>query len=672
MAAQGEAEARSGGGADLPPVTPDARRSGDPRTILLFAVAIIAALHFGQDIFIPVAVAVLLCFVLAPLVRLLRRLYLPRLAAVLLVVTIAFMVVAGVFAVVATQLRDLANNLPRYEYTLRSKIRGLDLSMPGGGGFERAIRTLREVGAEIERKAAPEGEGGEGNGNGRSVEGPAGTTYTPPRAETEGEQQEAERAEPQVVRIAPQPQSPWETVQSIAGPLFKPIATAGLVVVFVVFMLIKREDLRDRMIRLAGAEDVLRTTAALDDAASRVSRYLLMHLIINVTYGIPVALGLWAIGVPNPLLWGLLATVLRFIPYAGPIIAAIMPIALAFAVDPGWSMVFMTIGLLIVLEIFSNNVMEPWLYGSSTGLSSIAIIAGAVFWVTLWGPIGLLLATPLTVCLVVLGRHVPQLAFLDVLLGSAPALPTEVKLYQRLLASDVQEVEELTEELAERMELEELCDTVLFPVLALAEQDRRRGALAPAHQELVGAALIEVLDELIEEQDGIPAGAVPTTESAEEGGLCLVVAARHRLDEAAATMLCRLLQRRGLRVAVVSPLAVARRALARLEPGRVDQLLICYVSPVSLHHPQRMLRRLRAIFPPQIPAGLVLLCGEGEVAVEQALSETGVARLTSARSLLESPFAAGAEPPKRDSSGAGPSDGPTRSLPRRALLIGGR
>lgn len=604
-----------------------ARGGADPRTILLFAAAIIAALHFGQNIFIPLAVAVLLSFVLAPLVRLLRRIYLPRLLSVLLVVTVAFLIVTGIFGIVADQLRDLASNLPRYEYTLRNKIRSIELPLPADSGFERAFETLREVGEEIERKATPEENGDEAE----SPPAPAGPTPTG----SFNQQSEAEEAQdPSVVRIAPQPQSAWETVKSIAGPLFNPLATAGLVLVLVVFMLLKREDLRDRVIRLAGAQDVVRTTAAIDDAASRISRYLLMHLIINVTYGIPVALGLWVIGVPNPLLWGLLATVLRFIPYAGPVISAIMPIALAFAVDPGWSMVLMTIALLIALEVVSNNVMEPWLYGSSTGLSSIAIIAGAVFWVTLWGPVGLLLATPLTVCLVVLGRHVPHLSFLNILLGSAPALPPEIKLYQRLLAGDEQEVEELTEELAERMGLEALCDDVLISVLALAEQDRRHGTLSTAQQEQIGSALVEILNELIVDQGGLPAEAIPTASSASDGGLCLLVAARHRLDEAAANLLCRLLQSRGIRVAVVSPRAVARRALADLEAGRVDRLLVCYISPVSLHHPRRMLRRLRAVFPPPTPAGLCLLHAKGD-ATQGALPED-VERITSARMLLDS------------------------------------
>src|SRR5690606_11339734 len=299
------------------------------QTILVFAVAIIAALHFGQDIFIPVAAAVLLSFILAPLVRLLRRIYIPRVPAVLLVVTIAFLVLSGVFGVVVSQIRDLANNLPRYEYNLRSKIRDIDISVPGDSAFMRGIETLRQVGEEIERKAA------------QDEEGEASSDSAEPASTARSNQGQEQRQEPQTVRVLPQPQTAWERVQGIVEPLFKPLATAGLILVFVVFMLLKREDLRDRIIRLAGSDDVLRTTAALDDAAFRLSRYLLMHLILNIAYGVPVALGLWLIGVPNPLLWGVLATVLRFIPYAGPFIAAIMPVALAFAVDPGWSMLLM-------------------------------------------------------------------------------------------------------------------------------------------------------------------------------------------------------------------------------------------------------------------------------------------------------------------------------------------
>ena len=235
-------------------------------------------------------------------------------------------------------------------------------------------------------------------------------------------------------------------LQTIVGPLIEPLATTGIVIVFVVFMLLQREDLRDRFIRLVGTSDLHRTTQALGDAAERVGRYLLMQLVVNVAYGIPIGIGLWLIGVPNPLLWGMLSIVLRFVPFIGPIIAAAFPLALSIAVDPGWTMLLWTAALFIVLELISGNIVEPWLYGASTGLSSIAILAAAIFWTWLWGPVGLLLSTPLTVCLVVLGRHVQQFGFLNVLLGSEPVLEPAESLYQRLLAGDPDEATERAEE----------------------------------------------------------------------------------------------------------------------------------------------------------------------------------------------------------------------------------
>ena len=235
-------------------------------------------------------------------------------------------------------------------------------------------------------------------------------------------------------------------LQTVVGPLVQPLATTGIVIVFVVFMLLQREDLRDRFIRLVGSRDLHRTTQALGDAAERVGRYLLMQLLVNVAYGIPIGIGLWLIGVPNPLLWGMLSVVLRFVPFIGPILAAAFPLALSIAVDPGWTMLLWTAALFIVLEMISGNIVEPWLYGASTGLSSIAILAAAVFWTWLWGPVGLLLSTPLTVCLVVLGRHVPQFGFLNVLLGSEPVLEPAESLYQRLLAGDPDEATERAEE----------------------------------------------------------------------------------------------------------------------------------------------------------------------------------------------------------------------------------
>ena len=386
-----------------------------PTALLVGMVIVVGALYLGSEILIPLALALLLSFMLAPIVTRLRRLGLGRIPSVLIVVVLVFTALLGVGSIVGTQIVDLATNLPRYEWNLRSKIRDLSIAIPSGGVVEQTSEMLRDLSQELEEATTPEKE-----------------------AESEAEVPPPEPIPVQVQRPAP---TPMQTLREIGGPLVAPIATAGLVVVFVIFMLLQREDLRDRIIRLVGASDVARTTEAMNDAAKRISRYLLMQLVINLLYGIPVGVGLYFIGVPNPILWGLLATILRFIPYVGPVIAALFPIALSFAVAPGWSIPLMTIALFVVLELFSNNVLEPWLYGSSTGLSPVAVLVAAVFWTTLWGPAGLLLSTPLTVCLVVLGRHVPQLAFFDVLLGDEPALAPEVKFYQRLLAHDPEEAE---------------------------------------------------------------------------------------------------------------------------------------------------------------------------------------------------------------------------------------
>src|SRR6185437_248109 len=365
----------------------------------------IGGLYFGSEIFVPFALAILLSFILTPMVNWLRRRGVPRIAAVLMAVTLAFVVVAGLALVVGRQLVQLADNLPKYQSTITEKIHSLQKSAPGGGVLDKVTTTVEDLGKEI---------------SGEQKKGEVVEPGLPAGARTQ---------EPVIVRLAPPQPKPLELIRSVIGPLLAPLATAGLVVIFVIFVLLEREDLRDRFIKLAGAGDLQKSTQAINDAAARVSRYLVMQLIVNLSYGIPIGIALYFVGVPNAILWGLLAAVLRFIPYLGPFIAALFPIA----VDPGWTMLFWVAGLFLVAELISNNVVEPWLYGSSTGLSSLAIIIAAIFWTMLWGPVGLFLSTPLTVCVVVIGRYVPQLEFLGVLLGSDPVLAPEEQFYQRLL-----------------------------------------------------------------------------------------------------------------------------------------------------------------------------------------------------------------------------------------------
>jgi len=555
-----------------PPVVPmgTAAPPVSPTAMMAAIVVVVAALYLGRDILIPLALAILLSFMLAPVVIRLRRLGLGRIPAVLAVVMLLFVALLGLGAIVGSQVVHLADNLPTYEWNLRSKIRDLRIAIPSGGVVERTSEMLRDLGQELEEATAP--------------------------AESEAKPgAEAEAPKPVPVQVQEPQAPPLQTLRELGGPLVAPIATAGLVVVFVIFMLLQREDLRDRVIRLLGAKDVARATEAMDDAAKRISRYLLMQLVINILYGIPVGVGLYFIGVPNPVLWGLLATVLRFIPYVGPVIAALFPIALSFAVAPGWTLPLLTIALFVTLELFSNNVLEPWLYGSSTGLSPVAVLVAAVFWTALWGPVGLLLSTPLTVCLVVLGRHVPQLGFFHVLLGDEPALAPELKFYQRLLARDPEEATEVAEEYLEGEPLDKLYDAVIMPALGLAEQDRLRGSLDRETVQEIAQDTIGVVEELAEDEEQASDEAAVS-----DAGTVLCIGARNALDEAAAAMLAHLLQRGGLDASTVAREAIAGRNLARLEREGVALICLSHVNPAATQHAHRLTRRLRQHFGPEV------------------------------------------------------------------------
>jgi len=375
-------------------------------------------LYFGREIIIPIALAILLSFVLAPLVGLLQRVRIPRGLAVVSVVIIAFALIFAMGSLLATQLAQLAGDLPRYQSTISEKIQSFRETTAGRGTLERASGMLKDLSKELDKPKEAASALGVGAGA-------KGATPKPVPVEV----------------LQPDPGA-LESLQSLISPLLHPLATTGIIVIFVIFILLQREDLRNRLIRLAGSHDLQRTTAALDDAASRLSRLFLIQLLLNGSFGIVIGIGLWVIGVPSAILWGILAAVLRFVPYIGAAIAAAFPLALAVAVDPTWSMLLWTIALFLVVEPVVGHVVEPMVYGHSTGLSPVAVVASATFWTALWGPIGLVLATPLTVCLVVLGRHVERLEFLDVMFGDRPALSPPEIFYQRMLAGDPTEASE--------------------------------------------------------------------------------------------------------------------------------------------------------------------------------------------------------------------------------------
>jgi predicted PurR-regulated permease PerM len=462
-------------------------------------------------------------------------------------------------ALVTTQIIDLANDLPNYQRNILSKVRSL--SGPSEGIFRQPAQMLRELSQELTTRLAP--------------------SPTP------------DAPKPVPVEITERTPNSFQVIKDVIGSLLTPFLTGGVVIVFVIFMLIQREDLRDRLMRLIGPNQINVTTQALDDAANRVSRYLLMQLIVNATYGVPIGIGLYFIGIPNPLLWGLLATILRFVPYVGSSISAALPIILAFAIDPGWTKPLLSIALFITLELITNNFMEPWLYGSCTGISSTAILVAAVFWTWLWGPIGLLLSTPLTVCLVVLGRYVPQLQFLNVLLGDQPVLTEDARFYQRLLAMNDEEASELAEDFLKTKPLVELYDTVLLPALSLAENDRHRGALDEIRQNFIIQNTRNIIEDLADhgERPMLSRGALPGDDP-----VVVCLPARDEADELSAVMLSQLLFQGGINAKTISASAI-RDGLEAFEHGNVRIAVITAVPPSAVTHARSLARRVRLRFP---------------------------------------------------------------------------
>ncbi|MGI4977264.1 MAG: AI-2E family transporter, partial [Janthinobacterium lividum] len=389
----------------LPKARVPAAESLKPEGLLGLAVGVVvvAALYLAREVLIPITLSILLSFVLAPLVRLLRRLHLPRVLAVILSVVLALGTILMLGGLIGLQVATLADGLPQYQTTIEHKVDSARAMTVG-----RMNTLLARIGPALGGATPPAARPARGDA-------PAAPPAPPPA------QGKGTDAAPTVVEVQPPAVSPMELARRYASPVLAPLETLGVVFIVAIFVLMQQEDLRDRLIRLFGSSDLHRTTLALDDAGSRLSRYFLTQLCINASFGVIIGLGLLLIGVPSPILWGTLGALLRFVPYVGSLIAAVLPVALAAAVDPGWSMAGCTLALFVVTEGVMGQVVEPLLYGHSTGLSPIAVVVVAIFWSWLWGPIGLILSTPLTLCLVVLGRHVKRLEFFDVLLGDRPA-----------------------------------------------------------------------------------------------------------------------------------------------------------------------------------------------------------------------------------------------------------
>ncbi len=544
------------------------------RRISLVTIALTtAALYFGREVLIPLALAILISFILTPSVQRLQKMRLGRVPSVLLVVILAFGGIGAVGWLMGAQIVDFAETLPRYEQNIRAKAGALR----GGGAsaLNQAKQTVEHLQEEI------------------GIASP--TAPTTPASRLQGKSR-VPLSSPVPVTMVEPPATPLTVLRTTLFPLLGPLGTAGLVIIFVIFMLIQREDLRDRLLRLFGQGRLNTSTQALDEAAQRVSRYLLMQSLINGGTGTAVAIGLFFIGVPNAVLWGLFAAVLRFIPYLGPWIAASLPIMISLAVFPGWEKPLLTLGLFLLIELISNNVVEPLVYGSETGISTIGILVSAVFWTWLWGPVGLLMATPLTVCLVVMGRYVPQLQFLDVLLGDQPPLPIEAQVYHRLLAMDADEVGTVLESCMRERTVAELYDKVLIPALILAERDRHRGELSPEREEFIDTTIRDWIDELAGRtvEDGSLGAETVAGESVAERLVC--VPAHDVADELAGHMFAQLAVRGGT-PAVLEYDMPRSEVLRRLAELGAEQVFISALAPFAYAQAREVCRDLRSHFP---------------------------------------------------------------------------
>ncbi len=556
-------------GADLTPL-PSHAGSAARITIgqLTAVVGVAAVLFVAQDVFVPLAIAMLITFALSPLVTALRRRSLPLLWSVLIVVAFAFSLIAVFSFMVASQLAQLAQNLPIFQSNIIHKVEGLKATGGENGLASRLFDMITAISTEI-GAALPSGE-----------------------------------EKPLPVEVV-QSSNALAFLENLVLPLVSPIATIGLVIVVVIFMLLEREDLRDRFIRLVGTNDLYRTTQVLEEAGGRVANYLLVQLLVNTIYAIPIGVGLYFIGVPNPVLWGMLTLVLRFVPYIGSALAAAFPLFLAFAVAPDWSAVLWTGALFITIELITSNIIEPWLYGSRTGVSPLAIIVAAIFWTFLWGPLGLILSTPLTVCLVVLGRHIPQFALFDILFGDEPMLAPHAKLYQRMLAGDAMEATFGATEALEELDVVDYHQTAMIPALLLAQDDSERGVLTPEQQDRLATVALEVVKDLQAEMEA-ERDAPSQTVLPGLGLRVRVIGGRSSLDDVSAAVLAQVLQTEGAAAQFSPHLDLAPSRLASLDTANADCLLLCYLDPrparASLLHIRRIKRAA-----PHLRVGVVIL-----------------------------------------------------------------
>ena len=524
-------------------------------------VLVIASLYWARAILMPLALALMLTFLLQPIVAALHRRGLNHMTAVVLVVMLLGLGLVAVGGMVIMQFSSLAAELPSYRDNLKHKIDDLQ-NVSKGGVLEKIQETFAELTKQFD--------------------------HSPPST--------AAPQEPIAV------QTPGFSLVSYVPSLLGFLADAGLVLVLLLFILIAYDDLRARLFRLIGYTRLTDTTKALDEAGQRISRSLLMQAVVNGTYGCAVGLGLFCFGLPYALLWGLLAAVWRFVPYVGPALAALLPMALSLAVFAGWVKPLLVGGLFVLLELITNMLLEPLLYGRSAGVSQVALLMAFAFWTWLWGPVGLLLATPLTVCLGVLGKYVPHLAFLDILL-SDEQVPELNRYYQRLVARDQDGAIEVVEEMLETEPLVAVYERVLMPALYYTQQDQQRGNLTEKEAHAIYQATHALIDDLSAAQDATPADAVPSTPEEDTAAVLppvvhiLACPAHNEADELALQMLQHVLDPRRFEIEVHKATLLAAEVLSMVEQTAPTLVCIGLVPPGGFAQTRYLCKRLRARFP---------------------------------------------------------------------------
>jgi predicted PurR-regulated permease PerM len=575
---------------------------------LVILAAVVVVMYLAREVLIPLAFALVLSLIWTPPVNWLQRLHIGRAPAVLVVVALSLGVAGDVAWIIANQLITVVNELPKYQQNIHEKITRLRSS--GRGSLGQAAESVERLGKELSTAPAT------GTASAARIENDRGHATT--RSQSVG---------PIPVQVVEGPANTFDYLSDLARRFVRPLGITGIVLIFSVFLLIERQDVRNRLLRLVGLGQLNLMTQALDDAGQRVSRYLLLQFAVNAGFGLVIGIGLYFIGLPYAALWGTVAAALRIVPYVGTMIAGTLPLLLSIAVFNTWRAPILVLALIVSLELVIGNWVEPRLYGAHTGVSSLAILVTTVFWTILWGPAGLILSMPLTVCVAVLGRYVPQFSFLHILLGDEPVLTVETQVYQRLLAMDREEARDVADIFLKEQSLLELYDRVFVPALTMAEQHRHKGALDETRERYI---FLSVKEMIVEYWNYAPEAASPSTAVSEAEsvplempklafeGRVFCIPAIDEADEITASMLAQLLERHGI-PAIAFPIGETIDSMfTHLEPQPQDVICLSALPPFAFAQARTSARRLKVKFPEaRVVVGVWGFAGDVQLALDR-------------------------------------------------------